>query len=570
MSETTLLSVAQDNGNFTILIEVAGILDGAFGTGLVAALSGEADDVTVFAPTDDAFIALAPQLGFPADQEATVENVKAFYASFDGGTLEVLRDVVLYHVVDGKTLAAEVDGLDTVETLLGAEIDLSKFSLLTGNTILGDIDPDNVNPRVIIPNLEAEGGVIHVVDKVLLPIDIAGNEVDLPSITETVIALSGPSGFDDNGGDFDFLRESVIAADLAGTLDSDEVDLTVFAPTDAAFLGLSQALGYEGADEAGGFTYLVDALRLLNKGEDPIPLLKTVLEYHVSAGSQTLETVAANGSVQTLVPGASLTVDGLSLVDADPDIANPSLVFDPELGPVTPQPFIDVQASNGLIHVIDGVLLPIDVLQSNGANDVDFFIGDDGRDRINTGADNDFIDGKGGRDHIAAGSGDDVVLAGAGRDYVNGGSGNDYILGEGGSDRLFGGWGDDFIDGGDGRDMLSGGSGNDVLEGGAGRDRLSGGFGDDTLAGGEGDDRLFGGFGEDTFVFEENGGDDKIIGFVKGRDKIDLTAYEFEDFSMVKDAMSGRFLKTEIDLGDTEITVFGPFFFGLGEDDFIL
>ncbi len=552
MTETTLLDIAEGNGSFTILIEVAGILDDAFELGLGTALTGGAGDVTVFAPTDNAFVELAPLLGFPADEEATVETVKAFYASFDGAALETLRDVVLYHVVGGKTLAGSVDGLDSVTTLLGADIDLSKFSLLTGNTILGDIDPDNINPRVIIPDLEGAGGVIHVVDKVLLPVDIAGNAVELPSITDTVIALSGAEGFDTEGGDFDFLREAVIAADLADTLDSDEVDLTVFAPTDAAFMGLSQALGYEGDDEAGGFGYLVDALRLLNKGEDPIALLTTVLEYHVSAGAQTLETVAANGSVNTLIEAASLTVDGLSLVDADPDIADPTLVFDGSLGPLTPQPFIDVEASNGLIHVIDGVLLPVDVLQSNGANDVDFIIGDDGRDFFRTGADNDFVDAKGGRDYIFSGSGDDVVLAGDGRDFVKAGSGDDHVLGEGGKDKIFGGSGDDMIGGGEGDDLLFGGWGND------------------TLAGGEGDDRLVGGWGSDTFVFEENGGHDTIAGFVKGRDQIDLTAFEFESFDQVKDAMSGRFLKTEIDLGDTEITVFGPFIFGLGEGDFIL
>ena len=140
--EISLPNIAGDDGRFIILLEVAGKPDGAFDLGLGWALSGASIDVTVFAPTDLAFIALAPLLGFPADEETTVDHVKAFYAPFDGANLETLRDVAFYHAVGGKSLARCVDGLDSVKALLGEEIDLSRFPLLTGNTILVDADPD--------------------------------------------------------------------------------------------------------------------------------------------------------------------------------------------------------------------------------------------------------------------------------------------------------------------------------------------------------------------------------------------------------------------------------------------
>jgi len=96
----------------------------------------------VFAPTDDAFAALP---------EGTIEALLA--------DIPALTDILLYHVVDGKVMAAEVVGLDEVPTLQGSSIAISQ-----------DMDKVMANEaQIIITDIEASNGVIHVVDAVLLP-----------------------------------------------------------------------------------------------------------------------------------------------------------------------------------------------------------------------------------------------------------------------------------------------------------------------------------------------------------------------------------------------------------------
>ena len=92
------------------------------------------------------------------------------------------------------------------------------------------------------------------------------------------------------------------------------------------------------------------------------------------------------------------------------------------------------------------------------------------------------------------------------------------INGDAGDDVLYGG-----PDGGD--DLLTGGTGDDRLFGGKGDDTLAGGSGKDQLAGGPGNDSLDGGEGDDTFVFAPGGGDDTLLDFGNGDDRIDLTAF---------------------------------------------
>lgn len=88
------------------------------------------------------------------------------------------------------------------------------------------------------------------------------------------------------------------------------------------------------------------------------------------------------------------------------------------------------------------------------------------------------------------------------------------LPGTSGADRLTGGAGSDTLSGGGGADTLSGGAGNDVLRGGAGND---------VLVGGTGNDRLAGGGGADRFVFAQGDGQDRILDFASGQDKIVLT-----------------------------------------------
>ena len=536
--DPSIVQTVLTNPDFRVLLDVVLFLDSPEGgnAGLAGALGAEDADLTVFAPTNAAFVKLAQDLGFEGEivdidnlTNEEVEAVGGFFRNADNVDPALLLSVVQYHVSPGTQTAEDItnDADGVLETLQGATIGVEDLPSLTDN------EDDLEDPTLVATNVPASNGIIHVIDRVLIPADIIS---DLPTITQIVLDTSGESGFDDNGGDFDFLRESLSAAGLVELFDDETQDFTVFAPTDDAFMGVSKALGYTGDDEEGGFGYLVDALRLLNEGNDPVDLLTTVLQYHVSPVGKTLEEVAAASPVATL-QGGTITVNGTTLEDADPDIADPEVALP------------NLLASNGVVHAIDGVLLPVDILVSDGSNDVDFIIGDDDRGWYNTGADNDYIDGRGGRDVIISGKGNDVVLAGEGRDFVNAGKGDDVVKGEGGADKIIAGAGDDYVDGG------------------AGRDWISGGRGDDTIAGGEGDDWLSGGLGADTFVFEENGGHDTITWFWKGHDKIDLSAYGFDGYDDIKGSVDKSFFKTTIDLGDTEITV--KTFFGLSESDFI-
>ena len=383
-----LVDIAAGSDDFTLLVRAltdAGLAD----------VVRDLDDITVFAPTDAAFCQLAVDLGFDgdlSDEDAIYDFIAAALTDLGGGDLvSVLTDVLLYHVAPSRLTEADISSSDTIPTLL--EVDITP----DGST-LGDQEPDLADPTIVAGDVIGTNGNIQAIDRVLLPLDIPGNE---PTIAEIVAASGGE--FDSDAADFDLLLNAVQAAGLVDALADPEATLTAFAPNDAAFVGLAQALGFQGSDEAGAFGYLVDALQLLNGGVDPIGLLTDVLTYHVAPQELDSTAVLGASSIPTLL-GPSLGVDGATLVDADPDIPNPALIA------------TDIAAANGIVHVLDGVLLPADVLVSNGADDVQFEIGGDGAESLEGGDDDDYLSGKGGNDTLDGGDGDDVMVGGEGVD----------------------------------------------------------------------------------------------------------------------------------------------------------
>jgi len=110
-----------------------------------------------------------------------------------------------------------------------------------------------------------------------------------------------------------------------------------------------------------------------------------------------------------------------------------------------------------------------------------------------------------------------------GDDTLNGTGANDLIEGLAGNDTLDGNAGDDVLVGGSGADILFGDSGADILFGGDGIDILIGSDGDDILDGGPGGDHLFGGAGADTFVFTDGDGNDIIMDWEDGPDRLDFS-----------------------------------------------
>lgn len=108
--------------------------------GLDTALKGEGP-FTVFAPTDEAFSKLA---------SGTVESLLQ--------DIPKLRQILEYHVVSGKVMAADVVKTDSVETVEGSSLKIDASNGVKVN-----------NATVVTPDVEAENGVIHVIDTVLIP-----------------------------------------------------------------------------------------------------------------------------------------------------------------------------------------------------------------------------------------------------------------------------------------------------------------------------------------------------------------------------------------------------------------
>ena len=277
--EKSIAEIAVDGG-FNTLVAALDAAD------LVETLSGDGA-FTVFAPTDEAFAALP---------EGMLEGLLA--------DTEALTQILLYHVVGDVVMAETVVTLDNAETLEGSTV---AIEVVDGNVFLND-------SQVTSTDIEASNGVVHVIDKVLVPEmeEAVSNDVveDVKSIAEVAVA-----------GGFNTLVAALDAADLVETL-SGEGTFTVFAPTDEAFAALPEGM-LEG---------------LLADTE----ALTQILLYHVVGDVVKAETVLTLDEAETLA-GNKVSIE---VVDGNVYV-NDSKVTS-----------TDIEASNGVIHVIDKVLVP--------------------------------------------------------------------------------------------------------------------------------------------------------------------------------------------------------------------
>jgi serralysin len=377
----TIAEIAAASDDFNILVRALQTAD------LVDVVADDAADLLVFAPTDAAFGQLAADLGFAGD--ATDEDAVFTFLvgaltdlSPDGDPVPLLTDILLYHVAPEARSAAQIATADSIPTAL------SGTALTALGSVISDNEPDIANPTIAVPDVLASNGVIQGIDRVLLPLDLAGNAPD-QSIADIATGSS----------DFDLLVRALQAADLTSVVANPDADFTVMAPTDAAFTDLAVRLGFRGdiSDEDAVFNSIVGSLTALSSDGDPIPLLTDVLLYHVLPGGQTLSQLAgADAPLTTALAGATLGLDGTQVVDLEPDLDDASVAI------------ADVAASNGVIQAIDKVLLPID-------------LPNDGTPQTVTGTgDDDVLVGSAEAEVFVAGSGADTIIVGGGADVVAG------------------------------------------------------------------------------------------------------------------------------------------------------
>ncbi len=324
------------------------LLNAVLAAELEGVLADTAADFTVLAPDDRAFLRLARDLGYKGNKEsgAFAAIVAALTVLGDGEPIPVLRNILLYHVSPVGRPSEEIASTRVIETALGATI-------VTNGRRLIDNDPDIRDPflRLRSGGIEASNGIINPISRVLIPLDIENTVADeLPSIAELVAASGGD--FDHNPKDFDLLLTALQTADLVGAVADREASLTVLAPNDLAFIRLARSLGYRGSDEAEAFGVIVEALTTLGGG-DPVPLLRTVLLYHVLPDALPVKSIITAESLDTLA-GPTITPDAQSrtLVDQDDSFK------DPRISLVARKNF---RAANGFVSTINRVLIPADL-----------------------------------------------------------------------------------------------------------------------------------------------------------------------------------------------------------------
>ncbi len=219
---------------------------------------------------------------------------------------------------------------------------------------------------------------------------------------------------------------------------------------------------------------------------------------------------------------------------------------------------IDIREATNQADTLYGFNEADDVLRGFGGDDV--LNGLSGNDRILGGEGNDTLIGETGEDTLFGLTGEDELFGGSETDFLFGGRDNDRVFGQGGDDNLRGNLGNDIVDGGSGNDIIRGGGANDMVLGGSGEDNIFGENGRDTIDGGTGNDVLRGGISgdagdgfEDVFVFAQGYEFDAIRDFENGLDQIDLSAFNFTDFSEVEAVAQDRPSGLRFDFGSGDI-----------------
>ncbi|WP_417444824.1 fasciclin domain-containing protein [Joostella sp.] len=288
----TIVDHAAANPNFSILVEALG----RFGDQYLDLLSGtEGSPFTVFAPTNEAFTNLLSMLGVSSLDE------------IDDATLET---VLTYHVVAGANATSGTlsDG-QMITTAQGNDV-----TIMTSDGVQV-MDATETPANVITADVQAGNGVIHAIDKVLLP--------------QAIVDAMNPTiaGFVSMNDDYSSLLAAVQKAGLVETLSAEDAGLTVFAPNNEAFTTFLSDNGFASLDDV------------------PTDVLTQLLLNHVISGE------VMSGDLSTMY-GNTMATNG----DGD----NLSIYINTESGVtlngVSTVTTADVEVSNGVIHAVDAVI----------------------------------------------------------------------------------------------------------------------------------------------------------------------------------------------------------------------
>jgi uncharacterized surface protein with fasciclin (FAS1) repeats len=276
-------------------------------TGLAGTLSDPALNATVFAPTDAAFAKLP----------APFNNAANISAIIDQSQIDALRNILLYHALGSAVYSNQIaSGRSSVASLKPAG-STNDNTLYLSNTF--GIIVVNGKSLVLAPNVRASNGVIHVIDDVLLP----------PSQTIAEIAITNPA--------FSSLVAALVKTNLA-TVFTGAGDFSVFAPTDAAFAQLPVPF-----NSAANISAITDQAQ--------IDALANILKYHVTGSRYFAWDLGFNSRITTIAAGTNNQLIGYLGLDRGYVKGNQN----PRFSVINPA---NILATNGVIHVIDKVLLP--------------------------------------------------------------------------------------------------------------------------------------------------------------------------------------------------------------------
>ena len=224
--------------------------------------------------------------------------------------IPLLTDILKHHAVGASVMSGALTNGQVVTTLFGADVTVT----INANGVFID------NAQVTVADILADNGVVHVIDAVLVPSTIT---LPIPNTIYDIVS---------NSTDHTTLKTAIDACALDVVL-SDPGSLTLFAPTDAAFNALPAGM----------------LAALLND----IPLLTDILKHH-AVGASVMSGALTNGQVVTTLFGADVTVtinaNGVFIDNAQVTVA-------------------DIEADNGVVHVIDAVLLPATTSVGNISSD---------------------------------------------------------------------------------------------------------------------------------------------------------------------------------------------------------